>query len=176
MKVLSAVWAALLCAGLFSSSAAAQSDSQTIFTYKRWEVRVVAFEDASLACVAQVNHDRGSFAIWANGNGPPRLQFFSSEWDLGQSQADVVVRIDRRRKWDLTNADLNENSVLFDLPSNNAAERFLGEVLRGNVIYLFNTRGHEVGRWSLAGSSASIRTLTECVDLLETGADGNPFD
>ncbi len=159
-----------------ATSVAQATDSRTIFTHKQWEVRVVAFDDAKVKCVAQVNTKGSSFAVWADGVTPARLQFFSQDWNLGQGSADVVVRIDRRPKWDLTNANLNQQSVLFDLPNDNDGRRFINEVRRGNVIRLGNARGNEVGRWSLSGSSAAVGKLIECVDLLQTDQDDNPFN
>ncbi len=156
--------------------AVAQSDSRILFTHKRWEVRVVAFDDGEITCVAQVSDPGTSFAIWANGSSPARLQFFSSDWNLGEDKADVVVQVDRRTRWDLFGASLHENSVLFDLPNDRDGNRFIKEVMRGRNVVLSNSDGARVGIWSLAGSSASLRALSECVDLLEHDPDGNPFD
>lgn len=152
------------------------AESRTLFTHKRWEVRVVAFDDGKLKCVAQVNANNSSFAIWADGQAPARLQFFDKRWNLGQTNADIVVRVDRRPKWDLFNARLNQNSVLFDLPNDTDGRRFVNEVRRGRVIYLGNNQGREVGRWSLSGSSAAVGALIDCVDLLKGGRDDNPFN
>lgn len=157
-------------------SVAAAADSRTLYTHKRWEVRVVAFDDGKVKCVAQVNASNTSFAIWADGQSPARLQFFDKSWNLGQSSADIVVRVDRRPKWDLTNARLNKQSVLFDLPNDSDGRRFVNEVRSGRVIYLGNARGNEVGRWSLSGSSAAVGALVDCVDLIKKGKDDNPFN
>lgn len=158
------------------ASVAGATESRTLFKHKRWEVRVVAFDDGALKCVAQVNANRSSFAIWADGKKPARLQFFDKKWNLGQTNADVIVRVDRRPKWDLYNARLNQNSVLFDLPNDTDGRRFVNEVRRGRVIYLGNNKGREVGRWSLAGSSAAVGALIDCVDLLKGRNNSNPFN
>ena len=166
----------VVLASWHAGAALAESDSRVLFQHKRWEVRVVAFDDGEISCVAQVSTQGSSFAIWANGTDPVKLQFFSEDWNLGSGNADVRVRIDRRQRWDLHNADLVENSVLFDLPSDNDGTRFLNEVMRGNRVVLSNSNGVQVGVWSLSGSSASIRALISCVDLLEHDLDDNPFE
>lgn len=151
-------------------------ESRTVFTHKSWVVKVVAFDNAEVKCEAQVSNGNSSFSIWADGVNSVRLQFYDQDWDLGQSSADVITRIDRRPKWDLYNARLNQQSVLFDLPNDNDGNRFLGEVRRGRVIYLGNRNGKEVGRWSLSGSSAAVGALVDCVDLIKGGLDDNPFN
>lgn len=173
---LAVLLAGALIGTLAPTGAAWAAESRTLFSHKRWEVRVVAFDDAKLKCVAQVNTNSSSFAIWADGQAPARLQFYSQDWNLGQGSADVIVRIDRRPKWDLTNANLNKQSVLFDLPNDSAGRRFINEVRRGGVIRLGNARGNEVGRWSLSGSSAAVGALSDCVDLLQGDQDDNPFN
>lgn len=165
-----------LVAVTLTSTATWATDSRTLYRHKQWEVRVVAFDNAKLSCVAQVNRTNSSFAIWADGQNPARLQFYDRTWNLGQTNADVIVRVDRRPKWDLYNARLNKQSVLFDLPNDTDGRRFVNEVRRGSVIYLGNNRGNEVGRWSLSGSSAAVGKLIECVDLLQNGSDDNPFN
>lgn len=159
---------------------AKETQSQVIFTRKNWEVRVVAFPDASLACVARVDQPGSSFSIWADGFGAVQLQFYSTAWSFDNETADIVVQVDRRAKWDLTNAELNENSILFNLPDGKASERFLVEIAKGNKVKLFNTSGRLVEDWSLAGSLASIQALVDCADQLKAegggGADKNPFN
>ena len=159
-----------------SANIAMATDSRVLFTHKKWEVRVVAFDSGSIKCVAQVNLPGSSLAIWADGVAPARLQFFDRDWELGQSSADVVVRVDSRPKWNLYSANLNQNSVLFDLPNSNDGRRFVNEVRRGRVIRLGNAGGREVGRWSLSGSSAAIGALDDCIGLIRDRQDGNPFD
>ncbi|MCP5073628.1 MAG: hypothetical protein GY947_10095 [Rhodobacteraceae bacterium] len=158
------------------TSSAAELDSRVLFTHKRWEVRVVAFEDGGISCVAQVSAPGTSFSIWANGADPAKLQFFSENWDLGDDRADVVVQVDRRTRWDLYDAQLHKNSVLFNLPNDKDGTKFINEVMRGRNVVLSSASGTRVGIWSLSGSSASVRALIECVDLLDHEADGNPFD
>lgn len=168
--------ALLLGLVLWPVSASAQNDSRVIYQRGAWMVRVVTFDDASLSCVAQVDKPGSSFAIWANGRTPFRLQFYSSAWQLGSKKADIVVRIDRRAPWNLYNATLNINSVLFDLPNDNDGYRFLREVMRGGVIYLSNNRGVQVDQWTLSGSSASIQSLTDCIEMIRLRNPASPVN
>lgn len=67
----------------------------------------------------------------------------------------------------LTNAQLDQNSVFFNLSDEATSLKFLREVMRGNVLNLLTSNGSLIERYSLAGSSASILALSECVDALE---------
>jgi hypothetical protein len=161
-------------AALIAPAAAVAQQSQTVFSLRAWEVRVVQFEDGTLSCVAQVTHGPDSFSVWADSNEAVRLQFYSDSWDFGEgSSADLEVQIDRRGPWTMTGAELYLQSVLFDIPDSNDGVRFLTEVMRGNVLSLRNGDGEDVMDYSLSGSSASINALIECVDSL--GRSSNPF-
>jgi len=169
--------AASVAAWLLTGFAAlAQTESQVVFKHKAWEVQVVAFDNATVSCVAQVKKNGPTFSIWADGRSPVRLQFYSPVWEFDSDRADVVVQIDRRAKWNLNGAELYENSVLFDLPGDDAGSRFLLEVVRGNTLKLQNVGGALIESWSLAGSSASISALIDCTEILTSDADKNPFN
>lgn len=157
--------------------AAAQGQSQTLFSHRAWEVQGVVFDNGKMLCVAQVYDGNAAFSIWADGVGPVRLQFYSPGWTLGEGSADLVLQIDRRSPWNLSNAELYENSVFFNLPNSDAGIRFLTEVAQGMTLYLRNEAGRSVHSYTLSGSNASIRALTRCVDALPTDdGDGNPFN
>lgn len=153
---------------------AAQIQSRTVFQQRAWEVQVVRFDDGSVSCVAQVSRPGETFSVWASGSGPVRLQFYSTAWDFGRGDtANLIVQIDRRAPWNLTNAELYLQSVLFNLPDNDTGTRFVLEVMRGNVLYLRDSRNRGVREYTLAGSSASIQALIDCVDGLRRRP--NPF-
>lgn len=149
--------------------------SEIVYQRKAWEVQIVGYDDGSISCVAQVRHGGESFSIWSDADESVRLQFYSSGWDFDGGTADLEIQIDRRAPWTMTNAELYLQSVLFDIPDNDSGIRFLTEVMRGNVLYLRNDRGQHVQSYSLAGSSASIQALIDCVDVLQTNP-GNPFN
>ncbi|NOX74268.1 MAG: hypothetical protein GXP03_11835 [Alphaproteobacteria bacterium] len=153
------------------------ADSKVLYRRKAWEVSVFEFDDGTFACLAQVSDGGRSFAIWADTSDDASLQFYDESWTFDNTTADIIVRIDSRAKWTLNDADLNQNSVFFTLPDEDASYRFLREVMRGNTLNLYNSSGERIERYSLAGSSASIVKLTECVDLLKSADnDGNPFN
>jgi hypothetical protein len=167
---------ALALAGWITGVApvAAQIQSRTVFQQRAWEVQVVWFEDGSVFCVAQVSRPGETFSVWASTSGPVKLQFYSTGWDFGTGDtANLVVQIDRRAPWKLTNAELYLQSVLFNLPDNDTGTRFVLEVMRGNTLYLRDSRNRPVRQYTLAGSSASIQALIVCVDALRHRS--NPF-
>ena len=143
-------------------TAGAQPYENYYYGHKAWTVHVVTFADNSLACRARVNARGSSFAVWADGYSAVTLEFVRSNWDFYESREDIIVQIDRRASWDLTDADLSGNQILFQLPGGNSSDRFLREVVAGNQIRLYSNSGDFVQAWSLAGSSASINKLIEC--------------
>lgn len=160
-----------------AGAAGAEPTYQTLFSYKAWEVELVAFDDGTLACAAQVSDPGDSFSIWTYPDETVRLQFFSTSWDFGEgTTADLEIQIDRRGPWSLTNAELYLNSVLFTIPDGDAGVRFIVEVARGNTLYLRAADGSDVMSYSLAGSRASIDALIECGDLLLDPTPQNPFN
>lgn len=165
--------AALLVA---ATGLAAGQDSERLFTYKHWEVDVVGWDDGSVGCVAQVSAPGESFSIWTFPDGAVQLQFYSTAWEFGEGDtADLEVQIDRRAAWNLKNAELYLNSVLFFLPDDKAGVDFIVEVARGNRLYLRSKDGADVQNYSLAGSRASIDALIECGNVIGRLNPGNPF-
>ena len=136
--------------------------TDVLYSYKHWQVEGVTDDDGSYACLAEVAEPGESFAIWVFPDQTIRLQFFSEEWDFGESDtADLEVEIDRRSPWSLTGANLTQNSVLFDLAE-------------GRTLHLRSSDGTPVKDYSLAGSSASISTLIDCGAAIRDMS--NPFN
>ena len=165
--------AAALMAGIAGTAGAQQSE--VLFAHKHWQVEIVGWDDGSVGCVAQVSAPGESFSIWTFPDGAVQLQFYSTAWQFGQGDtADLEVQIDRRAPWNLTGAELYQNSVLFYLPDNKAGVDFIVEVARGNRLFLRSADGSDVQNYSLAGSRASIDALVECGDAI--GRPANPFN
>ena len=159
----------------FAGAADAQQ-SEILFSHKHWEVSVVGWDDGSVGCVAEVKAPGESFSIWTFPDGAVQLQFYSSAWTFGEGQtADLGVQIDRRAPWNLTGAELYQNSVLFYLPDDQAGINFVTEVARGNRLFLRDKDGADVQNYSLSGSSASIGALVDCSDVISKRTPGNPF-
>lgn len=177
-RVSGAARRAALSFGLVLAGAApalAEATSELLFSHKAWEVSVVGFDDGSVSCMAQVTDGSRSFSLWSDQSRLVRLQFYDDSWDLGEGDtADLEVQIDRRAPWTLTNAELYLQSVLFDIPDSGDGVSFMNEVMRGNVLYLNDADGNPVESYSLAGSSAAIGALVECVEA--PNADSNPFN
>jgi hypothetical protein len=129
---------------------------------------IVGWDDGSVGCVAQVSAPGESFSIWTFPDGAVQLQFYSTAWNFGEGDtADLEVQIDRRAPWNLTGAELYQNSVLFYLPDSKAGVDFIVEVARGNRLYLRSDDGSDVQNYSLAGSRASIDALIDCGDVIQ---------
>ena len=166
---------AIVVATAFGSASA--QESELLFSHKHWEVSIVGWDDGSVGCVAEVKAPGESFSIWTFPDGAVQLQFYSTAWAFGEDQtADLGVQIDRRAPWSLTGAELFKNSVLFYLPDSDAGGNFVGEVARGNRLYLRADDGSDVQNYSLSGSSASIAALVECSSAISKQTPGNPFN
>ncbi len=168
-----------LAACLLAGSAAvagAEATSQSLYSYKHWEVEFVTFDDGSVACMAEVDATTDSFTVWTYPDTSVRLQFYSTSWEFGDTgeTANLQVQIDSRGAWTLNEAELYVNSVLFTLPDNDSAVDFLAEVAGGNRLYLRSQTGEDVINYSLAGSRASMTALIDCGT--EISGDGNPFN
>ena len=169
-----------MMAGLFLTGAGApvlaETTTETLFQHKHWEVELVSYDDGTSACLAEVDAGTDSFTLWTYGDSSVRLQFYSVEWAFGDTgdTADLSVEIDGRGAWSLTDADLFENSVLFNLPDSDQSVDFILEVANGNTLHLRSDTGEGVMDYSLAGSSASIGALIDCNEGLAGGT--NPFN
>ena len=160
-----------------SAGLASAQQSETLFQHKHWQVEVVGWDDGSVGCVAQVSAPGESFSVWTFPDGAVQLQFYSTAWEFGEGEtADLQVQIDRRPRWNLSNAELYQNSVLFYLPDDDAGVNFIVEVAQGNRLFLRSKDGADVQDYSLAGSRASIDALIECGNVIGRKNPGNPFN
>jgi hypothetical protein len=167
--------AAALLVGAAGMVSAQQSE--VLFSHKHWQVEVVGWDDGSVGCVAQVSAPGESFSVWTFPDVAVQLQFYSTAWQFGEGDtANLQVQIDRRTPWNLNNAELYQNSVLFFLPDDGAGVDFIVEVARGNRLYLRADDGADVQNYSLAGSRASIDALIECGNVIGRVNPGNPFN
>lgn len=169
---------ALLTSSLFALSAPVQAEiqSETLFQHKHWEVEIVGYDDGSVACLAEVDAQTDSFTIWLYPDNAVKLQFYSTSWSFGEGDtANLQIQIGKRAPWNLTNAELYKNSILFNLPDSDGGVNFLVEVAQGNRLYLMTENGEPVMDYSLSGSRASMDALIACGDAINS-ADPNPFN
>ena len=168
---------ALLAAVMFAPQAVlADSQSRTLFKHKHWEVELIAYDDGTFACLAEVDAGTDSFTLWLYADRSVRLQFYSTSWEFGEGDtADLQIKIGNREHWNLNDADLYKNSILFNLPDTKLSVGFLTEIAQGNRLYLRTAKGEPVMDYSLAGSSASMAALGECANALSE-PDKNPFN
>lgn len=157
--------------------AAAQPNTRVLYAHRSWEVRGVVFDTGAPVCVALVRLDGAAFSIWADGANPIRLQFYSPGWAFGDTVSDMEVQVDARDEWTLGDADLFQNAVFFDLPTDDVSIQFLTQVAQGGQLHLRDGQGGDMQSYTLAGSDASIRALGRCVDALRARpGDPDPFD
>ncbi len=165
----SALRGAVLALALVAGTAPAieaRPQSKVVYSHKAWKVRVVLLDGGDLWCVAQVSYPGRSFSIWSAPGRGVKLQFFDRDWSFDGSRATITTRVDRRPRWRLTNAKLSQSSIFFDLPRGRESARFVGEILRGNRLYLGTASGRIVSSYSLSGSRRSIDALSRCVDAI----------
>ena len=157
---------------------AAAQQSEVLFQHKHWRVELVAWDDGVLGCQATVGTDTESFSIWTFQVSTVQLQFYSKAWDFGEGDsADLQLQIDRKPQWNLTNAELYRNSVLFTLPDSDSGVEFIVEVAKGNRLFLRTADGGAVQDYSLSGSKASIDALIECGNVItQQPKSKNPFN
>jgi hypothetical protein len=162
-----------ILAGLAALPAFADT-TEVLYQHKSWLVEGVTFDDGTIACLAEVTDPGESFSIWTFPDKSIRLQFYSKDWDFGESDtANLEVEIDHRSPWTLTGANLTQNSVLFDLPDLDQSVNFIVEVAKGSTLHLRSEDGSSIRDYSLSGSSASIQYLVDCGNSIS--GDKNPF-
>ena len=145
----------------------AEAQQKTLFQHKNWMVAVNVFDDGAMACQAAVDEGAESFTIWVMQDKSVRLQFFSTDWDFNSNDtADLQLEVDRRGHWNLNEASLTKNSILFDLPDSDKGVNFLVEVAEGRTAHLRDASGDGLRDYPLAGSKASMSALIECADAL----------
>ncbi len=163
-------WLGTVCAVAIAAAFTplqAETTSEMLFKHKHWEVEIVGFDDGTVACLAEVDATSESFTLWVYPDQSVKLQFYSTSWDFGEGDtADLDVKVDRRASWDLTNAELYKNSILFNLPDSDAGVRFLTEIAQGQRLYLRSADQSPVQDYSLSGSRASMDALIECGDAI----------
>lgn len=169
------LWVAALASSALP--VAAEPYSEVLFSHKHWQVSGVAFEDGSLGCKAEVSAPGDSFGLWVFQDGTLRMQFYSTDWQFQGGTANLRVQIDRRPDWSLTDAELYENSVLFDLPGGDDSARLLVEIAQGEKLHLRTESNEDVIWYSLSGSRASMDALIACSDAMTktTSNPSNPF-
>jgi hypothetical protein len=166
-------FAPFFLATVLASPVVAQ-DSEIIFQRGAWLVEIVRFDDGELACSARVTQGQDTFAIWVFQDGYTQLQLYSPDWQFGESTADLVVQVDRRAEWNLSNAQLTQSSVLFNLTDESDAVDLLIEIARGDTFKVRNDQGQSVINFTLLGSRASMQTLGDC-EIALGQVTGNPF-
>lgn len=172
------LWQVGAFAGLvgFAAVPALAESTEVLYRYKSWMVEGITFDDGSIACLAEVTDPGESFSVWVFPDKTIRLQFYSKEWDFGESDtANLEVEVDRRSPWTLTGANLTQNSVLFDLPDQDESVNFVLEVAKGSTLHLRSESGEKIRDYSLAGSSSSIQKLIDCGNAI-SGSKRNPFN
>lgn len=171
------IWQFAAVGGLmiFAAMPALADRTDVLYQHKSWMVEGVTFDDGTYACLAEVTEPGESFSIWVFPDQTIRLQFYSEDWDFGESDtANLEVEIDRRSPWTLTGANLTQQSVLFDLPDQDDSVHFLLEVAKGSTLHLRTESREPIRDYSLAGSSASISKLVDCGNAIS--GDTNPFN
>ena len=140
--------------------------SKSIYRNKKWEVVMAAYDNNTVSCIARVEKPGSAFAIWGHRNSPLQIQFWNNGWNFTPDREDIIVQVDRRPRWDLNNAELEGKNIWFTLPAGKSSGRFLREIRRGNNVTLKTAAGTRVDTWSLAGSSATMNILADCIDVL----------
>lgn len=161
------IWfAEIIVPMLLFSAAQSASDIKSVqlFSETNWRVERVTFEDGEVSCVAEVtNHDKSeSLSLW-KFEDRYQLQFYSEKWSFGEGRvADVSLKIDDNGVWNMTNAELYLNSVLFKLPADANGNNFMAELKNGKLAVL--TSGGDVGyrNYSLLGAAGAVPYLENC--------------
>jgi hypothetical protein len=154
----------LLISILWTRPANADPKTETLFKQLNWETSRVTFDDGDVACLAEVaNHDSSeSMSLW-RFRDTLRLQFYSEAWSFGEGeQADIDLKIDDLASWQMTNAELYKNSVLFDLPADENGDKLTMELRSGKTAVVTGDSAIGYRNYSLLGAVEAIPYLEGC--------------
>lgn len=151
-----------LLAALVAAPAAAET--WTLSTHQHWSVQFYEY-DGNRGCSAKVDAGDAAFWISYDENGLD-VNIASDEWKFGQyGTGDMAVWVDDFVQWDVTNANAMFDMVWFDL----TAPDFIKEISRGHRVYADIDLDGKWDIWfSLAGSSAALVDLDDCVNKLDS--------
>ncbi len=158
-----------LCAAVLGAAPAlSQKINEDVKIFERglWTVSRIGMDDGRRYCVAEVISDNAWVTVWVESDGTTGIEFNSDDWGYDISTETFIATIDNRKSLNLTNPDIEGNSVYFVLPYNKTSISFFGDIRAGRDLYLNNKFGELISRFSLKGSAASIDAVDACVDTL----------
>lgn len=148
----------------------AQADSFTIHQHKNWTVSWNDFEGEQY-CSAEVSGSGVELNIDASNFTGLTVWIIEDErnW-IPNTGVKLYAFIDTHPVWEIYNAQTENTFVWFNI-GGNSGTKFLKQIGNGQKIYFdYNEKGSEPAVWdvwfSLAGSTAAILALVDCVDKL----------
>ena len=173
--------ATLTAAAMLGSAAFAQSDWETLYERGDWRLDVNMYDDGALSCESYtVGSSEIVFSVFSWQGGNYSFEFYKDEWKFPSevTDEDFVIQIDRRPPWDISGSKQDQTIWVEVANTDRDALNFLTEVARGQNVYLKNTKGAIIGRFSLRGSSATLAQHRDCAASIysETAGDSDPFN
>lgn len=151
----------------------------TIYQHRYWTLDINNYNDGSIACESRTNNIKGYwFKILTISTGDYVIQFENDNWDFGETPQDqsFQVEIDHRGAWDISGSKAGHAIFIKVTPPSDGLSRFFNEVARGITLYLRNDRGIEITRFSLRGTSATLKQQRACEQRIFNGIRSNdPF-
>lgn len=174
-----AVFLAVMGTTAFAQSEWSGYDSwDTLYNRGNWRLDRNVHNDGFMSCESRTANNNGySFSLFTWQDGRVSVRFQSNAWSFGDNIQDVdfVVRVDGRAVWNLTGSRANDVIQVTIITPDNDLTRFLREVRAGRTLYLGNSNGGEITRFSLAGTTATLSQHARCEDTILSGS-GNPSD
>lgn len=152
--------------------AVAQAEYRTLWERGHWNVSVHVFDNATLACGAFGNTEKGSFALWVDGYDNYEVSFLLRDLRPEYtSRRNLYITIDNI-EWTLRNGSesIYGDEVFFRKAIGSGTDRttrqFIRDLLQGYLMRVPATRGPDILHLSLRGSAAAIRELENCRQMI----------
>ncbi|WP_394155834.1 hypothetical protein [Loktanella salsilacus] len=167
MKLKVQIIASILCAfSTLMAPATADARDVLLLNHKAWTVKLQRFSNGYVACTAETwnrNGDLFQLANFKEQGLAVNIYLDDRNYRGATIPVDMVIDVDYSR-WTFLDTNITDKNFIFWFPNNSRTDRFAYEVMEGNAVALKTSNGGQtMASWSLAGSSAAIRKLSECV-------------
>ncbi len=155
------------------AAALAEYESRILFSKGAWLVEITYdTEDDVFWCSARsTNRQSQTFSVTAYANSTMSIFFFDNRWDLSPRPVSFIIDVDYER-WTV-DGSADGIGISSDLSNAEVAGEFVGDLMQGNAVALYNNDERRLATFSLNGSAAAINELIDCWDKIVVPRD--PF-
>lgn len=171
--------ACVLAAAVAAQARAQQFDNTTLFEKDAWSVLHTYDADSGDAwCSADTSNAGGQmFSIVAYDHGAMAVIIADPNWRLAARDVRFRIDIDYSR-WDVGGSG-EDQAVFVALNDEDGAADFLGDLMQGGAVAVYNADDRKLATFSLQGSGSAIEAFFGCWSRIDASdpfiAASDPF-